>query len=141
MAKLIVLKGLPASGKSVYAAQLVQQGYVRVNKDDLRVSIFNGQYSKDNEAFINSIAESIIAQALQANLNVISDNTNLNPYHLKFAKAICRDTRTELEVLHINTPLATCLQRDLARTHGRVGRDVILKIYNKYYKEGTLIED
>lgn len=39
MPKLLVLKGLPASGKSTYAKELVNKGWKRVNKDDLRAMI------------------------------------------------------------------------------------------------------
>ena len=39
MQKVILLKGLPASGKSTWAKAVVEQGkgqYKRINKDDLR---------------------------------------------------------------------------------------------------------
>ena len=40
MKKLLMLKGLPASGKSTYAKELVkEQGFVRANKDDLRAML------------------------------------------------------------------------------------------------------
>jgi predicted kinase len=136
MAKLVVLRGLPAAGKSLYAARLVQQGYKRVSLDDLRLSVDNGFYSKQNEVYIVDVAQTMIALALQSGFNVVCDAYNLNPYHIKYAKAICRDTRSELEVVDIDTPLEVCLQRDLERTSGRVGKDVIMKLYDKYFIDG-----
>lgn len=35
MSKLLMLKGLPASGKSTYAKELSDKGWIRVNKDDI----------------------------------------------------------------------------------------------------------
>ena len=49
MSKLLILKGLPASGKSTYAKELVSKGWKRVNKDDLRSMIDGGKWSKKNE--------------------------------------------------------------------------------------------
>src|SRR5207245_9019847 len=50
--KLLLLKGLPASGKSTYAKELVLKGWKRVNKDDLRAMIDNGKWSHSNEDII-----------------------------------------------------------------------------------------
>jgi len=140
MTKLVVLRGLPGSGKSTKAAQLVMQGYKRVNFDDLRLSIDNGVYSKSNEDVIVNIGQIMVAQFLQAGYNTVIDNLNFNPYHIKFAKAIARDTRTEIEIIDIDTPLDICIERDLQRTQGRVGRDVIMNIYSKYFIDGKFPE-
>lgn len=136
MARLVFLRGLPASGKSVYASQLVMKGYKRVNKDDLRLIIDNGVYSVPNERFINDLSENIIVQALTKGFNVVSDNTNLNPHHIKFARKICKETNSDLEIIDFDVPLETCIARDLERTKGRVGKDVIMHMYNKYFKNG-----
>ena len=49
--KLIMTKGLPASGKSTWAKQYLDDnpGTKRVNKDDLRAMLDNGKWSKRNE--------------------------------------------------------------------------------------------
>ena len=48
--KVIVLRGLIASGKSTYAKQLVEKlGWKRVNKDDLRAMVDNSIWSDKNE--------------------------------------------------------------------------------------------
>ena len=136
MSKLVLLRGLPASGKSTYSAQLVMQGYKRINADDLRLMVDNGSYSKSNEKFITDVMQCMAALALQDGLNVVMDNTNFNPFHIKWAKALSRDTRAELEIVDIKTPLEICVQRDLERTKGRVGKDVIMKMYKRWFVNG-----
>lgn len=136
MAKLVLLRGLPASGKSTYSAQLVMQGYKRINADDLRVMVDNGTYTKANEKFITDVMQTMAALALQSGLNVVYDNTNFNPFHVRWARSLARDTRSELEIVDIKTPLEVCITRDLERTRGRVGKDVIMKIYNRYFING-----
>lgn len=143
MAKLVMLRGLPASGKSTQALKLVMQGYKRVNADDLRLMVDNGMYSKANEKYITDVMQTMAALALQSGLNVVYDNTSLNPFHVKWARALCRDLRCELEIVDMKTPLDICIQRDLERTKGRVGKDVIMKMYNRYFINGEFpkVED
>lgn len=136
MAKLVMLRGLPASGKSTHALKLVMQGYKRVNADDLRLMVDNGNYSKANEKYITDVMQTMTALALQSGLNVVFDNTNFNPFHVKWAKSIARDLRCELEIIDVKTPLDICIQRDLERTKGRVGKDVIMKMYNRWFING-----
>ena len=140
MSKMVMLRGLPGSGKSFHSLKLVQQGYKRINGDDLRMLVDNGVYSKDNEKYIVDIMQTMAALALQSGLNVVMDNTNFNPYWTKWARSLCRDTRSELEILDIKTPLEVCVARDLERTRGRVGKDVIMKMYNRYFINGKFPE-
>ncbi len=57
MPSLLMLKGLPASGKSTYARKLVadsqshKRKWKRANKDDLRAMIDDSNWSKTNEKF------------------------------------------------------------------------------------------
>ena len=48
MSKLLILKGLPASGKTTEAKRLViEENFKRVSKDDLRAMIDNSKWSKE----------------------------------------------------------------------------------------------
>jgi len=136
MAKLVILRGLPASGKSTHAARLVMQGYKRINADDLRMSIDNNLWSKDNEKLINELMERMVRLFLNAGYNVVLDNTNLNPYKVRAAIDIANEQAADIEILDIETPVEVCLQRDLERTRGRVGKEVIMRMYNKWFKNG-----
>ena len=137
MSTLVLLRGLPAAGKTIHSLGLVKQGYKRVNADDLRLLIDNGSYSKSNEKYITEVMQTIVTLGLQSGFNVVMDNTNLNPYWISWAKTLCQDLRCKLEIIDIDTPLDVCIQRDLNRTTGRVGKDVIMKLYNKYFIGGA----
>ena len=80
--KLLALRGLPASGKTTYAKELVNKGWVRVNKDDMRAMLNNSKFSKDNESYILSLRDEIIISSLVQGKNVVVDDTNLDPKHL-----------------------------------------------------------
>ena len=139
MPKLVVLRGLPASGKTIHSAGLVLQGYKRVNGDDLRLAIDNGVYSKANEAYLVKVMQIMVKEAIKDGFDVVLDNTNLNPYHVKWARQVAKELNAKLEFIDMDTPLDVCLERDLNRTHGRVGKEVIMRMYNKWFKDGKLV--
>src|ERR1039458_315496 len=88
MRKLLLLVGLPASGKTTFARKLVAgdikpmgRSWVRVNNDDFRESLHSGRWSKHNEPLITEIRNFIIEQALTRGDNVVVDNLNLHHKH------------------------------------------------------------
>jgi len=84
MKKVILTKGLPASGKSTWAKEQLQMypgRYKIVNKDSLRAMLDDGKYSATNEKFILKARDELIMLALSAGYHVIVDDTNLHPKH------------------------------------------------------------
>lgn len=136
--KVLILQGLPASGKSTYARQLVDTGqYVRVNKDDMRALYHNGKHSKGRESFVINMRNTAILAALTAGQSVVVDDTNLNPIHEQTIRALVHDwnltakTAVDVETKFFDTPLETCIARDLQRA-ASVGERVIRGMYTQY---------
>jgi len=80
---LLYLKGIPASGKSSFAKDLLRKDstYKRVNKDDLRSMLDDSQWSKERETVIESTRDNLILQFLLEGFNVIVDDTNIHDKH------------------------------------------------------------
>ena len=84
MLEIILTKGIPASGKSTFAKQLVvDKGYVRANKDDIREMLYKSIWTKDKEKLVLSVRDHIVEEALKENKNVVVDDTNFNSKHFK----------------------------------------------------------
>jgi hypothetical protein len=130
MAKLTILKGLPASGKSRMARLLVKQDAskktVRVNRDDLRKMLFAGEeWSPKREAITIGAEEALVRELIGGhNLNVVVDDTNLGKSLKKWERFQCVNLN-ETEVMPMTASLEVCIQRDAWRKEGRVGRAVI----------------
>lgn len=133
--KLIMTKGLPASGKSTWAKQMVaEHGYKRVNRDDLRGMIDTGKWSKTNEKFIIKLEQDIAVAYLGGQYNVIVDDTNLSPKNEEIWKIFAATYGAEFEVKDFtDVTLEECIKRDQNRPN-YVGEKVIRDMYNKFLK-------
>lgn len=132
--KIIMTKGLPASGKSTWAREMCAQGYKRVNKDDLRAMIDDGKWSKGNEKFVLSMRDFLVRSAIKQGHSVIVDDTNLDQSHEVTLRGIADDLAVEFEIKDFtDVPLSVCLERDSKRPNS-VGKKVIMDMYNRYLK-------
>jgi len=145
MRKVLILKGLPASGKTTYAKELVAKGgWKRINKDDLRAMLDSSIHSKKNEKFINNLKISIMNGALINGWSVVIDDTNFFPQHEEsIREAVDEIVRfykvpIEVQVKFFDTPLEECIARDAKRGEKSVGEKVIHEMYNRYLKKETL---
>lgn len=131
--KIILLKGLPASGKSTWAKDFVLKNpdYVRINRDDLRH--MSGIYwLPKREDYITDLEQSAVLSALKRGFNVILDATNLNPKVKYWVEKFAGLHDSEVEEMIFDTPVEVCIERDKDRENP-VGKDVILGMYKKYF--------
>lgn len=126
MAKMILMKGLPASGKSTKAKELLLHGNtVRLNKDLLRTMLHFDKWNGVNESLTRDAARRLAITFLQSGTNVIIDDTNLNEGTLQSWKDLAKELEAKIEYHVMDTPIDECIKRDIARENA-VGRDVII---------------
>lgn len=130
-------KGLPASGKSTWAIEEVENNIgrtKRVNKDDLRMMLDSGIWTGGNEKFVLRLRNYIIEEAFGAGKNIIVDDTNLNPIHERDLREIAKHCNSQFEIKDFtNVSVEECVRRDLKRNNS-VGAGVIYDMYNHYLK-------
>ena len=137
MIKVEMLVGIPGSGKSTYAKQVVAKdpnNWVRVNNDDLRAMMNGSVWSADYEKMVTDARNYLIRDALKRGKNVIIDNLNLNRRHFddvcKIAKSVNADIQVFEKAFYIE--LDEAIERDAKREgKAKVGEDVI----KKWWKE------
>ena len=135
MSKLIITRGLPASGKSTWAKQWVLEDpehRVRINQDDIRLML--GKYwVPSREKLVQEIQFDAIVEALSREFDVVIDNTNLNNKVLdQFNRLIKTFEDYEIEYKDFfDTPLSVCIERDKNRDL-QVTEKVIRSFYNNY---------
>ena len=136
MLRVLILKGLPASGKSTYARQLIDSEpgrWKRINKDDLRAMLDNGRWSKVNEQLVLKFRDLMIVESLEKGFHVIVDDTNLHTKHEDNIRLMVKGT-AEVEVKFFDTPIEECIERDRKRANG-VGEKVIRDMHRQFLAE------
>ena len=137
---VLILRGLPASGKSTFARKLLDENkgsWKRLNKDELRAMLDNSNHSTTNEKFVERVRDMMLIEALREGKNVVIDDTNLSDRPVERIRQVvgkyAKDTKQEIkiEIHNMDTPLDECLARDDVREK-RVGRDVIMQMYNQH---------
>lgn len=130
---IYVLRGLPASGKSTWARnKLKHHGspIVRWNNDEFREMVYGKRWGGGPEYFVVENRDNFIRAALYEEFDVIVDNTNLNPVHLKTMQEKFGD-RAEFQLIDFLEAPDICILRDSKREHS-VGAGVIKKMAEKW---------
>lgn len=145
--KIILTKGLPASGKSSWAKEFVAKANgkaKRINKDDLRAMLDNSVYSKSNEKMIldsrDTLVDLFLAQGVET---IIIDDTNFESKHFDRMVEIADQQRYKQESKYLTTDISIeykefldvtldeCIHRDSKRGNP-VGEKVIRDMHNRY---------
>jgi predicted kinase len=125
MRKLLVLQGLPASGKSTYATELLasldEGTALRINNDDMSRMWYGRTYTPgDSKAsqLLGKIRAETIRNAFRLGYElVIVDNTNLSPKTFKSLQRIAEDCDAEFELDNsfLDVPIEECVRRNALR--------------------------
>lgn len=138
--KVLILQGIPASGKSTFAKGLVANSrglWKRLNKDDMRAMLDNSEHSKENESFAEQLRDMMLFEALKAGKNVVIDDTNLWERPIERVKKVVEQfqkahrTKVEIEIKPFDVELGTCIERDSQRDSS-VGATVVSKLYRQH---------
>lgn len=134
MSKLVMLRGLPSSGKSTRAREIIEKNgnFVRLNKDCLRDMLHN-KWTWNTEKITKKVERIIAKELLQNNINIIVDDTNLGEKHKESWKNLCEEIGAKfvIENLSKKIDLKELFERDEKREN-TVGRHVILELALQY---------
>jgi predicted kinase len=137
--KAIITVGISASGKSTFAKELVGQGWVDVNRDDIRFDLYCGgvrdwslyKFTKERENQVTFQQEVLVDSASILGYNVVISDTNINDKTRNFWITRLTDAGYEAEVKYFDIDLIEALERDAKRPNG-VGYKIITDQYRRY---------
>lgn len=129
MAKLIMLSGLPASGKSTRAKEILKESgnYVRLNKDLLRTMLHFDKFNFKKEKITKQTERMLAQLLLERGQNVVIDDTNMGSRYEDSWKGLADEAGAKFEKIVLDTPIEECIERDKTREK-KVGRDVIVNM-------------
>ena len=118
MSKMMIMKGLPASGKSTIAQGIIVEhgNAVRINKDLLRKMLHFNKFTGKNEGLTRNAARALAKTFLESGTNVIIDDTNLNVGTMQSWKDLAKELNVKVEVIDLTeVPVEECVMRDNER--------------------------
>lgn len=117
MSKLKMLSGLPGSGKTTLARQMVDSdgNCGRINRDDLRAMLFNSKWTGPREGVVIEVEKAIARVLLNHGLTPLVDDTNLTKKHVALWNEFCKSWGADFQAVPVATDLAECLRRDSQR--------------------------
>jgi predicted kinase len=140
VAKLIITRGLPASGKSTFARGL-QPWVVRVNRDDLRRMLHGDRiYTQRAEWQVTVAQRAQVEALLRAGGDVCVDDTNLRSRVVREWAELAERLGATFEVHDFtDVPLDECLRRDAERpAPEQVGEQAIREMHARYLAGKTV---
>ncbi|GAB3152599.1 hypothetical protein GCM10027290_43610 [Micromonospora sonneratiae] len=134
MTRLILTRGLPASGKTTFARKL-QPSVVRVNRDDLRRMLHGERlFTQWAEGQVTTAQRVQVEALLRARVDVCVDDTNLRSKTVREWAELAARLGATFE-LHdfTDVPLDECIRRDAVRpAQDQVGEEAIRRLHERY---------
>lgn len=130
----LILRGLPASGKTSYALSQVALGNydVIICRDDIRRMIYSSVNPKHcDEKLITSLHTAMLNESMIKRKHIIIAGTNLNNRWLKLMMQNIADHGYVIEIKDFEVPLIDLVERDMQRPNP-VGYDVIMNMAKRY---------
>lgn len=138
MRKILILIGIPASGKSTYALQFLKDNpsYYRVNRDSIRRMMIGDVYDYKIEKIVTLIQDHAIEVILGQGKNVLIDATNVKQSYIEDVYKIAKRIGG-IEVSHkvFDVPFEECMRRNNLREGvERVPMDIMIKMQESFSK-------
>lgn len=142
-ATLSVTRGIPGSGKSYIAQQMVDKSRgktVQISRDDLREKFFKRAVLTNHEEMaITKMQEAEVVTMLTLGKNVVVDDTNMSNKAVRKWEEIARSIPANFEVIPVEVSLEVALERNRARGNagGRfVPEKVIIDKFQRFTPKG-----
>jgi predicted kinase len=138
--KLILLVGIPGSGKTTYATKYIAEhpGTLHLSSDNIRKELYGDETIQDDHSLVFYKMQTRAINALNFGTDVIYDATDITRKDRAHIISQCPKF-TKIEAHVVWAPIETCIERDAAR-HRTVGKEVIDKMLKRfqppYYDEG-----
>ena len=145
---LIILCGLPASGKTMFANRFKsilemnreESLIVIVDPDKIRNALYPGVFNYKKENLVRKKTLKEIQKALKKGVIVISDDLNYYASMRHDLKDVAEKLKVSFYIIHISTPVEQCINWNIERGEP-IPNEIIYKIEEKFDSFNTYAWD
>jgi predicted kinase len=129
---LILLVGIPGSGKNTYAEKYVEEhdDAIHLSSDAIRSELYGDEFTQGNPGDVFSLMQQRTVEAFNNGLSVVYDATNITRKDRAGIIALCPKF-VKIECHVIWAPIETCIERDASRER-TVGKEVIDRMLKRF---------
>ena len=129
--RLVVLAGLPASGKSAFSDGLVENGFVRLSLDEIRKELYGDASNLGDWKVTRKIIDERFNAAMAEKKNIVIDNTHfMRKQRERVIKMAQEAGYTDIHVVVMDVPLDECIRRNAKRD--RVVKEEVIRDMHKW---------
>lgn len=134
--RIILLIGIPGSGKTTLAIKLKTKGFKVLNADSIRAQLYGDEANQGNPQEVFDIFFNYLDYELKLGQDLIIDNTNLNKKHRTpiISKARMANYQ-DIQLWYLDVPLEICLTRNSLRTR-KVNEEIITNMHKELNLHG-----
>jgi predicted kinase len=128
--RLVILVGVPGSGKTTLAQKLIQRGYQWFNADSIREELWGDAGDQRDSDKVYEIFFQRLEKSLAEGVDIVIDNTNINTRHRSpiLQRAITAGY-DDIQIWILDVPLEMCLQRNKSRERS-LPDEIVVNYYN-----------
>lgn len=113
---LVMLIGLPASGKSTLTEAFESRGWLRLNKDSIRKELYGDEAILGDPKEVNRVFYERLEAACRQSRRIVVDNLNLNQFYRKGPIATAREHGyVDISNIVLDVPVDECVRRNALR--------------------------
>lgn len=134
--RLILMIGLPASGKSTLSDRLKAKGVVYLNRDSIREELYGDATVQGDYREVSGLLYKRLEEGCDADAVIVADNTHTTVDQRKgtYVRAFDKGY-TDFVVLLLDVPLEECIRRNKLRKR-QVPESVIRDMHKTLYEIG-----
>jgi len=128
---IILMVGLPGSGKSYYVDKFLNKKYTILCLDDIRLAM-GSVFNPDMEPFAKAVIDTMGKACMYRGQNIVIDSTNVNHFIVDKWIKLAERFDYNVRIIVLSTSFSDCMERNQKRKTKRVPIEKMNEFHQQY---------